>query len=396
MLLLFSLLLLTSEVFSRTPIVLVPGTGGNQLEAKLVGKPSKPAWYCYSTTNSYFTLWLDIISLLPYSINCWVDNMRLEWDMSTMTVKNSPGVISRVSAFGETSSFETVDKTGLVKYMIPFIDHLTTLGYIRGKDIRGSPYDFRYAPDQLPDDFHTNFRKLIETTYASNGNQQVTLISHSYGCPVTLYFLSLQTQDWKTKYLKQWIALSGVFGGTKQQIQLYAGGLLMGVPKAVVNPLTIRGEQRTCTSNLFMLPGQYFWPKSDVVVKTTKRSYTIADTDDLLKDIGFQQGVNMRKHIVNSSSLMFSSPGVPIHCFYGYIPKSTIERLEYNGNFPDSPSQFIMGDGDGTVNSESLKLCAMFAKRQQQEVTVTEVPGVDHNGVFSNKVVLNAINKLLQ
>lgn len=63
-----------------------------------------------------------------------------------MTAKNSPGVLTRVSNFGETSSFETVDKTGLVKYMKPFIDHLTTLGYSRGKDIRGAPYDFRYSP----------------------------------------------------------------------------------------------------------------------------------------------------------------------------------------------------------------------------------------------------------
>ena len=71
---------------------------------------------------------------------------RLEWDMSTMTVRNSPGVLTRNRDFGETSSFETVDSTNLIKYMKPFVDHLTTLGYKRGKDIRGAPYDFRYSP----------------------------------------------------------------------------------------------------------------------------------------------------------------------------------------------------------------------------------------------------------
>ena len=69
-----SLLELKWYCFISTTIV--PGTGGNQLEAKLVGKPSKPALYCHSTTSSYFTLWLDIKSLLPFSINCWVDNIR--------------------------------------------------------------------------------------------------------------------------------------------------------------------------------------------------------------------------------------------------------------------------------------------------------------------------------
>lgn len=63
----------------------------------------------------------------------------------------------------------------------------------------------------MPENFHSNFKKLVETTYSENGNEAVTLISHSYGCPVTLYFLSLQSQGWKSKYLKQWITLSGIF-----------------------------------------------------------------------------------------------------------------------------------------------------------------------------------------
>ena len=53
----------------------VPGTGGSQLQAKL-NKPSVLHWYCSQTTSDYFTLWLKKSSLLPFAINCWVDNMR--------------------------------------------------------------------------------------------------------------------------------------------------------------------------------------------------------------------------------------------------------------------------------------------------------------------------------
>lgn len=383
------------QILCHSPVVIVPGTGGNQLEAKLLGKPSKPAWYCSSTSNSYFTLWLDIKSLLPFKINCWIDNIRLDWDMTKMIVRNSPGVLTRTFGFGDTSSFETVDSTGLIKYIKPFADNLTTLGYTRGKDIRGAPYDFRYSPDRLPGDYHNNLKKLIEETYSSNRKSPITLISHSYGCAVSLYFLSLQSQDWKSKYLKQWITLSGVFGGTKQQIQLYAAGLLMGVPKALVNPLTIRGEQRSSISNLYMLPASSFWPASDIIAKTKSRSYTINDIDDFLKDVGFPEGAIMRKHIVNSTALMASYPGVPIHCFYGVIEDSTVETLEYDGDFPDKPSNLIMGDGDGTVNYESLKLCGHFSTKQSQQVTVTEVPNVDHTAIISDQSVMSKIGQLL-
>ena len=34
-------------------------------------------------------------------------------------------------------------------------------------------------------------------------------MSHSLGCPYTLVFLNKQTQDWKDRYILQWITLSG-------------------------------------------------------------------------------------------------------------------------------------------------------------------------------------------
>jgi len=68
--------------------------------------------------------------------------------MKDMSVKNSPGVLTRTYDFGETTSFETVDKTGLIKYIKPLADYLESLGMKRGKDIRGAPYDFRYSPGE--------------------------------------------------------------------------------------------------------------------------------------------------------------------------------------------------------------------------------------------------------
>ena len=74
---------------------------------------------------------------------------RLDWDMSTMTVRNKQGVITRVSGFGDTSTIETLDTTGLVKYTKPMIDYLVNLGYQKGKSLRAAPYDFRYSPGNV-------------------------------------------------------------------------------------------------------------------------------------------------------------------------------------------------------------------------------------------------------
>ena len=42
-----------------------------------------------------------------------------------------------------------------------------------------------------------------------NGNKRVTIVSHSYDCPISLYFFHKMTQQWKDKYIKQWFPVSG-------------------------------------------------------------------------------------------------------------------------------------------------------------------------------------------
>lgn len=58
-------------------------------------------------------------------------------------------------------------------------------------------------------EYFSKLRTLIEDTYSANGNKKITLMSHSLGCPYTLVFLNKQTQDWKDRYILQWITLSG-------------------------------------------------------------------------------------------------------------------------------------------------------------------------------------------
>lgn len=176
---------------------------------------------------------------------------------------------------------------------------------------------------------------------------------------------------------------------------MYVSGYLEGIPNFLINRKLVRAEQRSSTSNLFMLPNYEIWPQDHVIVKTTKRSYKLSEIDDLLKDIGYPQGAVMRHHIVNTTYLMQTSPGVPIHCLYGNIKDSISKTLVYDENFENPPSKIVKGDGDGTVNAESLSLCRRFSLSQNQPVDVSVFQGVNHNGVFSHKNVLAKVASLL-
>ena len=54
---------------------------------------------------------------------------------------------------------------------------------------------------------------LIEETYECNDNSRVTVLSHSLGCLYTLWFLNQKSQEWKDKFILNWIPIAGVFGG---------------------------------------------------------------------------------------------------------------------------------------------------------------------------------------
>ena len=92
-----------------------------------------------------------MIELAPLVIDCWIDNMRLEYNNITRTSHNPPGVYIRVPGFGQTETIEYLDplKLSALGYFNNLVDKLVkNAGYTRGVDIRGAPYDFRKAPSK--------------------------------------------------------------------------------------------------------------------------------------------------------------------------------------------------------------------------------------------------------
>ena len=73
-------------------------------------------------------------------------NLRLVYDENTNTVKNAPGVETRIPGFGNTETIEHLDTSNLIPYFKTMVNTLVSWGYKCGVSLRGAPYDFRYAP----------------------------------------------------------------------------------------------------------------------------------------------------------------------------------------------------------------------------------------------------------
>ena len=60
--------------------------------------------------------------------------------------------------------------------------------------------------------YYTALKQLVEQMYKENNNTKVTLVAHSLGGPVSLYFLtSIVTQEWKDTYIDSYIPLAGAW-----------------------------------------------------------------------------------------------------------------------------------------------------------------------------------------
>jgi lysophospholipase-3 len=382
---------LLTYVSGLPPLVVVPGLLGSQLQAKL-DKPNVVHSYC-SKTSDWYTLWLNVEQLLPFVINCFVDNARMVYNASTGSFASPPGVSIRVPGFGNMSSIEYLDPSLKVvgSYFNTFVEEMEAIGYISGVSMRGAPYDWRLAPP-IMSQFYDELKQLIETTYKANNGQKVILVSHSLGCLQTLYFLSQYVaSDWKSQFISSWIPIAGPWAGTAQIMRDFASG---GNEQIVfVDPITVRPQQRSFLSMSWLLPTPSLWNKSPIII-TPEHNYTVDQYDGFFKDIGYPLGKIMLDMVSNLTQSL-PVPGVPVYCVHG-ANVSTPNQFKYDNGFPNSQPTVLTGNGDGTVNLESLVLCGNWKGKQQDDVTVTVFPDISHFKLVSNMDVINYVKSVIQ
>ena len=87
--------------------------------------------------------------------------------------------------------------------------------------IRAAPYDFRFGP-QSQQVYFDKLRMLIEETFVKSDSKRVSLVTHSMGGLLCLYFLQSQSQEWLQQYVHSFIPLNTPWRGAVILLNTYA------------------------------------------------------------------------------------------------------------------------------------------------------------------------------
>ncbi|CAF1205723.1 unnamed protein product [Rotaria sp. Silwood1] len=374
------------------PAIFIPGNGGSQIWARLNRTTPTPHFFC-ARHSDWFELWFNVRLLLPEVIDCFIDNMRLTYNSTTKKTSNLEGIDIQIPGFGETSTIEYFDSSSYSysSYFAPMIRSLVTLGYTRGINLRGAPYDFRRGLDEQ-DDYLNNLTQLVIDTYEKNNQTKIIFITHSMGGPFALYWLHQQTNSFKEKYIHSMINIAAPWGGAIKALRLMASGDNIDV--YVVSPIRVRPYQRSAPSTAFVMPSVNFWTKDEIVIVAPTRNYTVYQYKEFFDDIEYPIGY---EYWLNNKNLLeeLKPPNIELHEIYSSQMPTPGVLLYNNHSFPDLQPAILPDDGDGTVNLRSLLGFKNWKNKQKQDIHTLELPGVEHLAILRHPMTINYVVQVL-
>lgn len=253
---------------------------------------------------------------------------------------------------------------------------------------------FSLLDELVKQGYYADLKKLIETTYANGKKKRVVLIVHSMGAPVSLYFLNKYvSQAWKDTYLKAYVTISGVWRGAVNAVKAFVSGQNEDI--VIDLPIWGRAAQRTYPSTAFLMPTPSdTWTKENVLIITPKRNYTAWDYQALFNDINYPRGYDMFLEVENLTSHLIP-PNVTTYCFYGHQFPTPKQYVYTKGEFPDTEPIQIIGDGDGTVNLNSLVLCKQWRGQMPYNLTILGFSDVEHVDAIKNSAIIKQVDEVV-
>lgn len=378
---------LTSNAY-YSPIVFIPGDGGSQLEAKL-NKTTRVHKMC-RLVSDWFNIWVNIHMFVPIEIDCLSDNMRLYYDRATRTTYNTPGVKIRPVNFGSLDSVDYLDSYRIAK--TDYFDRIISTieknnGFIRNVNMVGAAFDFRKAPNEL-EIFFKNLTQLIEDTYFRNNYRPVSLICHSMGCLNSLYLLNGKTQKWKDVYIERLITLASPWDGSSKAISALLFGDNLGIPFLPKDKL--QEIQSTFPSLMYLFPKMPTFSQDRLLVQTKDFNYTLKDMDRLFKDANMTDQMDMW-YDTKPIAANLKAPNVELWCLYGQ-GISTPTKIVFKDKLRGKDYHILDGDGDGTVDLESLRACERFQIFQDKPVFTRQFDNTSHIDILRGTKVANFIS----
>lgn len=366
-----------------TPVVAIPGVGGSQLYAQLNITASKH-WYCQKQ-QSWYMIWLALTELTPGpASDCWSDDITMSYNATEAKFYNASGVDIEVWKPWTTLGFEYLDpayKSETI-YFAGVVNSLLAVGYERGKNLFGGPYDWRLAPSSLGD-YYVGLQSVIENAYYTNNNTRVAVVAHSMGTMMFLTMLQKMPQAWKDKFIKNFIAISPPWTGAFEGVTGITSGYDFSIPFMPLE--TACSVQRSFESNYFLMPRPAIWGDY-VVINSPTRNYTTNDYPALFQALN----LTYAEQIFNVTNAIFDPtipPNVNTFCFYGYNLPTNVMMTFGKGGFSKQPT-ITYGDGDGTVPHGSLTYCEKWMNKMPNSLVVKGYEGQEHVDILNDKAML--------
>lgn len=338
--------------------------------------------------------------------------LALIYDGTTDAYSNFPGVELRPVNFGGLGGINVLDPGVSETDQFNKISSTLSqrLGYQEGRNLHGAPYDWRLAGDAHSvrkngvGGFYTQLQQLIEQTVAANG-QKAVLLSHSLGGPTLLYFFhNFVTEEWRQQHIHGWVALSAPWLGSVGQLLAYMAGWTFGLPSWLVPHDYVKQVQVNATSGVWLAPNPVAFG-NETLVTTPSRTYTAADVKSLIATIGEQAGgeqvlAMMDKKSLDLTAIQKPPSFVPLQNWYSNgvgTPLNLIFSSDITHGFDSAPREIVNGDGDGTVNTESLRQAEFnWPQVDSAPVTTRIFPNQTHYGMLFDDRVIDAFVSYLQ
>ena len=345
----------------------------------------------------------------------------MQYDPTSDQYSNAKGVEIRIPGFGNTSTVEVLDPGVMfADYFKAIVSHFVSIGYTRNKDIRAAPFDWRLGPskglfEQVPiydfvcivffteqlehNGYYKQFHWLIESTFSQNGNQPVVILAHSLGGLVSHYFLTkLVSQEWKDKYVAQYITVASVWAGAVKVLLGVVSGETDGLFPFMAQ-YQIRVAERSFPSEYWLAPRPVAnaWPKDQVLLSTPLRNYTAYDLPKLMQDLDSTETTDlwsMYNGVASALSSGLPPPNVRTLCIAGTGVK-TDSLYVYTDKFPNGSEHTSYSDGDGSVNINSARSCKTWIGNQKYPVKYQELNGVEHVALLSNPQVIALLEQAI-